>query len=231
MTDIAKILFLSLCVSVLFLESSSHGQGAQQVDPKVSVPVDKTSEVIKLQAILKKQQFLSVQFTQTTVRALRPNRPRKTRGKAFFANPNRFVWSQEKPIREQLIYDGSSLVQHRPDAKVATRFGKSGNVRLREVEEVVAMVLKPESLLSRYSIKNLTEDPTSIQVVFEPREQSQIQEIQLKVRQTDKAVSAVQLRYSNGNLWSVQFTDISFAQLDDKLFKFRPVPGTNITDL
>lgn len=228
MTSITKKAIIT--ASLLLFSDLSRGEDVVS-NSQTATPLDRTSEVLKLQALLQQQEFLAVDFEQKIVRALRPNRARTSKGKAYFAKPNRFLWAQSTPVQEHLIYDGKILVQYRPQAKVATRFRNSANLRLREVEEVVAMVLQPESLLSRYSVIDMASAGTLVTVSFKPREKNQISKIKLTIAEATKTVHSVHLDYTNGNTWAVAFSNSKSASLKDDLFQFKPTAGTNVTDL
>ncbi len=195
------------------------------------VPLDKTTEIAKLQALLKQTEFLAVEFEQEIFRSLRPNNKRISRGYALFAKPSRFVWTQKDPIKEELIYDGKVLVQYKPDAKVATRFKDGSNMRLREVEEVVAMVLQPESLLNRYEPKEVNTSKDSAEVVLQPRQQGDLVSVTLRISLDRRIVDHVKLQYSNGNYWAVKFSNPSTSRIDDAKFTFTADKGVNVTDL
>ena len=136
--------------------------------------------IYKIQSRLKKLENLEVDFVQKIYTPLR-NKTRVVEGKGYFSYPNKFKWVREKPVREEIIYNGSTLVIYKPDEKTAMKLNSSSD-RSQEVENITDMILDTGTLLEKYKvIESKLDDTTIFLKLFPKEEDSNVSDIYITI--------------------------------------------------
>ena len=165
---------------------------------------------------------ISVQFKQTIYKKLR-NRTLSRSGQAYFSKPNYFRWNFENKDfgTEEFYYNGKTLTHFREKEAVVTNYNT--NVGLaKELNEVVSLVLDPQTLSNRYDITKAKKEKKQTHLSLTPRPgvATEIASINVKVSDQRKYVKEVKIIYLDGNYTFFQFKNPRFSPNDLKIFTF-----------
>ena len=197
---------------------------------KTSKTKDKEQKpaIYKIQAKLKKIENLEVDFVQKIYTPLR-NKTRVVEGKGYFAYPNKFKWVREKPVKEEIIYNGSTLVIYKPDEKTAMKLNASSD-RSQEVEDITDMILDTATLLEKYKvIESKLDDTTIFLKLFPKEEDSNVTDIYITIDTVKNYVDNLKIYYVDKKNWEFSFSNPRTQKLPASTFKFKPAKGVKIT--
>ena len=189
-------------------------------------------ELKKIEKKLQERETFEVKFSQQLKTGLR-KREALSRGTAIFGKPNLFRWVLEHPAKQEMIFDGTSLVQYDKDAKAATRLAPTADKR-RELEEVIAAATSIEVLLNRYDLEKSGRDASSgnVSLTLKPKTSSQgIKSISLKISAIQNFVEVVNLEFSDGSSNYIAFSNPQILKRNANTFKFVPPSGVKVSEM
>lgn len=196
-----------------------------------SVSKNKTESkpaIYKIQSRLKKLENLEVDFVQKIYTPLR-NKTRIVEGKAYFSYPNKFKWVRKKPVKEEIFYNGTTLVIYKPDEKTAMKLSGSSD-RNQEVENITDMILDTATLLEKYKvIESRLDDTTIFLKLFPKEEDSNVTDIYITIDTVKNYVDNLKIYYVDKKNWEFSFKNPSTKKLPESTFKFRTPKGVKIT--
>lgn len=184
-------------------------------------------ELHSLQKQMHKSAYLSADFDQTKIASIRPNRPVKSSGHAFFAKPGLFRWSLEKPKEEILIFNGKELYVVSPKENQAQKYPAGGS-KAQELIRVLDMVLSFDTLLERYTVDRAEKAGDILNIQFKPKSSEEISKLDITYQLKEHFVSQLQIYFSNNNRTMLTFRSPSFDKIDAS--KFETPPGVKIVD-
>ena len=212
------------------LEGSTDKTNKTSKNIKSSRSKDKEQKpaIYKIQSKLKKLENLEVDFVQKIYTPLR-NKTRVVEGRGYFSYPNKFKWVREKPVREEIIYNGSSLVIYKPDEKTAMKLNSSSD-RSQEVENITDMILDTATLLEKYKVIESKLDDTTIFLKLFPKEDdSNVTDIYITIDTVKNYVDNLKIYYTDKKNWEFSFSNPSTKKIPASTFKFRAPKGVKIT--
>lgn len=185
----------------------------------------------KIETKLQERETFSVSFSQQLKTGLR-KREAMSRGNAVFGKPNLFRWVLEHPAKQEMVFDGTSLVQFDKDARAATKLAPTADKR-RELEEVIAAVTSLDVLLSKYNLeKSEKEASGDVALNLKPKNTAQgIKSIALHISVAKNFVDLVHLEFSDGSSNHIVFSNPQPVQRTADTFKFVPPPGVKISEM
>lgn len=178
------------------------------------------SELKALQQKMKSASQLSVDFDQTKISTLRPNKPSRSEGHAAFAKPARFRWELLKPEGETLIYDGATLYSLNAKEKIATKYNASAD-RSVEINEVIGVVLDFDAMQKKYTLDESSKDGTTILLKLKPNKgaSSSIASIDVRIDSATASIKGVKLFLTNKNTSEFSFSNPDRSALPAKTFE------------
>lgn len=185
-----------------------------------------TDDVRALQSSIKASESLSVDFTQTTTKALRGTKVVR-KGKAAFARPNKFKWMLEAPANEQKIYDGKFFYDYTPATKSAAKLSPTGP-QAHELNGIVDLILNFDTLLKRYDMVKAEENGDEVRIELKPKTGNEVTAVELKLTKKDPYITFLKMDLKGGNTQTHQFTNPSRAALPADTFKLPE--GVKVTD-
>jgi outer membrane lipoprotein-sorting protein len=159
----------------------------------------------KIQAVMAKRESAQIRFSQEAYKSIR-KRTQTSSGYAYFAAPDKFRWIVEKPISEELIFDGQTFMQYRPEEKVATKYGGSTNQN-REIEQLIGVILSTGQLTQTYNILEVKEQGDETTVKLSPQSGGDLVGVTVKAKKSTGTLTEVFMEYSNGNSTKVTISD------------------------
>jgi outer membrane lipoprotein-sorting protein len=204
--------------SILVLFFSQHLFGAELLS---------TDELKELQRKMKSASQLSVDFVQTKTVHIRPKKPSRSEGKAIFSKPTKFRWELYSPP-SLTVFDGSNLFEINTSSKVATRYKAAGS-RVRDLQEVIDLVLDFDSLLSRYKIVEASKIEKSILLKLSPfSKESGISGIDIALDAASASIKVVSLSFTNKNVSKFEFSNPNRNPVSPLMFQVPP--GIKVID-
>lgn len=177
--------------------------------------------------IFAKLDFLTVQFTQTSYRALRKN-TKVSNGVAYFAKPVSFRWDFKKgeDTSEQYVFDGQTLSHYRKADKLVTHYGSRAGFA-NDLKEVVNMILDAKNLTQKYDIKFISEDKNATVAELTPKSKNSadIKLITLKLSEERKYIKSLKIEYQDGNYSQYEFKNPRFESIQKSIFQFKNPGG------
>lgn len=185
----------------------------------------------KIEVKLQERETFEVKFSQVLKTGLR-KREALSRGSAIFGKPNLFKWSLEYPVRQEMIFDGTSLIQFDKDAKAATKLAPTADKR-RELEEVIAAATSIDILLSKYELEKSDKDAANnVTLNLKPKTAAQgIKAITLKVSSDKNFVEVVHLDFSDGSSNHITFANPQPVKRNPDTFRFAPPTGVKVSEM
>lgn len=187
--------------------------------------------VAKVQQQYETRQDFKAQFVQeTTVKSL--GRKQRSEGLVFFKKPGKMRWIYEKPTQQEIISDGKTLWNYRPEDKQvvvapmtqafqaktpSTFLAGIGNLQ----RDFKAHFLQEPSAGKNYSLELIP---------FEP--QGNLEKLFLMVDPKDFKILQARIQDLMGNITQITFSKIQFDnKLPDSLFIFAPPPGVEVFNM
>lgn len=166
---------------------------------------------------------LTVDFTQTTYKKLR-NKTNVRQGDALFSKPGMFRWNftNDKAGLEEYYFNGDRLTHYREKENLVNHYATNAGLA-RELKEVVALVLDPKALFSRYKVKDSKSANQKTTVTLEPKskEGTDITSINVQVEDGQKYVEDVQIFYNDGNNTRFSFKNPKKTKNEPSVFTFQ----------
>jgi len=159
----------------------------------------------KIQAVMAKRESAQIRFSQEAYKSIR-KRTQTSTGYAYFAAPDKFRWIVEKPVSEELVFDGQTFMQYRPIEKMATKYGSSTNQN-KEIEQLIGVVLSTGQLTQTYNVLDVTEQGDETVVKLSPLNGGDLIGVIVKAKKSTGTLTEVFMEYSNGNTTKVIITD------------------------
>ncbi len=195
--------------------------------PRFSFGKELTTENLKeLQAKLKSNQFLTVDFEQDVYRSLR-NRHTISSGVAYFKKPDRFRWILTKPKHIEWIFDGKDLINMEPKYPGAKKYGL-GNIQAQEIRRIVDLVMSFDSLLAQYQLKSAQDMGETVLVEIAPKTDSDIVSANLTVNRSQNFISGIKLNFRGSGYTTFKFSNPRTATIEAA--NFSPPQGTKISE-
>lgn len=185
-----------------------------------------TDDVRAIQSSIKASDALSVDFTQTTFKAIRGNKVVR-HGKAIFSRPNKFKWMLAAPANEQKIYDGKFFYDYNPTTKSAARLSPTGP-QAHELNNIVDLVLNFDTLLKRYDMVKAEENGDEVRIELTPKSTSDVTKVELKLSKKEALMTYLKMDLKGGNSQTHEFTNPDRAALAGDAFKLPE--GVKVTD-
>ncbi len=172
--------------------------------------------------LFKNIDHMEVDFSQTIYKKLR-NRKINRSGTAYFSKPNFFRWNfmSEQLGSEEFYYNGKTLTHFRANEKLVTNY--NANIGLaRELNEVVSLVLDPQTLSNRYDLVNSSKAKGQTVLTLRPRvgAATDISQIEIKISDQEKYVRGIKIEYMDENYTQFVFKNPKFSPNDKKIFIF-----------
>lgn len=189
-------------------------------------------ELKKIEARLQERETFEVKFSQVLKTGLR-NREAQSRGSATFGKPNLFRWSLEHPTRQEMIFDGTTLIQYDKDARAATKLAPTAEKR-RELEEVIAAATSIDVLLGKYDLEKSEKDTATgnITLNLKPKSASQgIKSIALRVSAAQNFIEMVHLQFSDGTSNRISFSNPLPVKRTPDTFHFSAPAGVKVSEM
>jgi outer membrane lipoprotein-sorting protein len=181
----------------------------------------------RIQEKVKGFDTLSVDFDQETYSHLR-GKSVKGVGKAVFVQPGKFRWQLLKPTADEWIFDGKTVVNYKPDEKLASRYASDGS-KAREISQIADSVMNLDALLKRYDVIKATQDGDLVKVDLKPKTIGEITAMQLHLKPKEGFVSFLKLHYDNKNTLGVTFKNPSRQAVPASAFELPK--GVKVTDI
>jgi outer membrane lipoprotein-sorting protein len=159
----------------------------------------------KIQAVMAKRESAQIRFSQEAYKSIR-KRTQTSTGYAYFAAPDKFRWIVEKPVSEEIVFDGQTFMQYRPIEKMATKYGGSTNQN-KEIEQLIGVVLSTGQLTQTYNVLDVTEQGDETVVKLSPLNGGDLIGVIVKAKKSTGTLTEVFMEYSNGNTTKVIITD------------------------
>lgn len=166
---------------------------------------------------------VSLDFTQTVYKKLR-NRSLDRNGTAHFSKPNMFRWNftSAKLGNEEFYYNGKVLTHFREAEKTVTNYNT--NIGLaKELNEVVNLVLQPQTLYKRYDVipSEKAKGKTQPTITLKPKAPgTDIRSIEVGINEAKKYVSMIKIEYLDGNYTKFGFKNPKFTPNSLEIFSF-----------
>lgn len=196
----------------------------QALAEKISV-----EELKKIQKKLKAIPSLQVKFKQTVYTTLR-KKQREFSGTAYFAQPGKFRWVQEKNTPKEIVFGGTDLVIYTPEDKIASSYGSLGG-HVKEYQKLTSFVLSLDDLLSQYDLVAADHDKVKKLVTMEIKPKAKaldIEKVKLQISLAENFVKEVLLNYKEGNWTLFQFSAPVMKPLPPEKFVFTKPPGVKL---
>ncbi len=185
-------------------------------------------ELEKIQKNLKAKGFIGVAYTQKIISPLRKT-PREAKGEAFFSSTGKARMNQWEPEKKEVIFDGNNLVEYFPVPKEGNILEKGGQIAER-VLRLSSIVLDFNKLLSEFSLRSAIQKPDGlVEIELASTTDPSILSVSVSVDEKKGYVSGLRILYRDQREHDFQFSNPSFEQKDDNLFK-APV-GINLKKL
>lgn len=167
----------------------------------------------------------SASYQQTSIlKALEVNE--SASGKVFFSHPGKMRWEYSEPEVHQIISDGVSLWIYKPDEKQVT---KGSAAQFFKEGAGGAFLSDISTMRKNYTITVNSGDPSSIEMTMIPKKKNQdISSITLTVAKDSYDIKKVVTFNAYGDATELVFSNITFTELDDSLFKFSVPEGVDI---
>ena len=198
--------------------------------------VKKPISLAELKAIhgkIRKPEFLSMQFTQTSYKSLR-KKTTTAAGEALFARPRmreeKFRWKLLRPRREEWVYNGRSLVHFHPDKNRAIRYSTKAR-KLHELKRLVDIVLNLEKLLTDYDMVDAYRQGKHIWVSLKTKakQAGELKSISVKLDAKTSHISWLKLFLSRGNYTEFAFSGVRSVAIPKS--RFNLPKGVSISDV
>ncbi len=174
------------------------------------------------------QKGLAMDFTQTVYMKL-SKKDFVSEGHAFFYTPNYFNWRVKNPYVQEWRYDGKKFCQFIPEEIPPWICYESETKENKNIHEVVSIVLSPESLLKRYSIKEHKKLGNDWQFELHPKDKTNLEKIILRVGNKDVGLKIVKLFYTDGNYSVYSFEKAKPIEFDQA--QYTPPQGVQVKNL
>lgn len=207
MLYLRKVSVLAIFAS-FFYSYISFGQDNSNIKKKHSV-------------LLKSRNHINVQFTQTIYKQLR-KKTIERKGEASFSKPGKFYWVFKKYDKdnEKYYYDGNTLTHYIIPKKLAQQYSTKSGFGA-QLGEIVDLVLDPDKLLTRYSLKNSKSEKGTTYLTLVPNQKfGEIKEIFVKSSDKRKYIKEVKIYYTDGNNTKFAFKNPRFKAISQDTFIF-----------
>jgi outer membrane lipoprotein carrier protein len=181
--------------------------------------------VAKVQKQYETRKDFKAQFVQeTTVKSL--GRKQQSEGTVYFKKPGKMRWTYLKPTQQEIISDGKSLWNYRPEDKQVVVSPMTQAFQTKTPSTFLAGI---GNLQKDFKARFL-EDPSSgrnYSLELTPHEaQGNLEKLFLTVDKEDFKILQARIQDIMGNLTQMTFSKIQFDNnLPDSLFTFIPPPG------
>jgi outer membrane lipoprotein carrier protein len=177
----------------------------------------------RLQQLLTNLHTLRADFTQTVLDSdLTVNK--ESHGTLMIKRPGRFRWDYQAPTQQLIVGDGKRIWMYDKELEQVT---------VKPMDQTLAsspamLLTGSGSLQDSFTVQTLGDKGSLFWVELTPRVQdSQFKAV--RVGLGDKAVQVMELTDNLGQTTRIEFSHIHVnGPLDDKLFDFRPPPGTDV---
>lgn len=193
-----------------------------------SQPLALEEVVARVQAQYETHQDFKAQFHQeTTVKSL--GRKQQSEGSVFFKKTGKMRWVYEKPTKQEIISDGKTLWNYRPEEKQAIATPMTEAFQAKTPSTFLAGIgnLKGE-FKARFLQEPSRGKPYALELT--PIEvQGNLEKLFLTVDPRNFKILQARIQDLMGNITQITFSKIQFDnQLPDSLFSFTPPPGTEV---
>ena len=99
---------------------------------------------------------------------------------------------------DEWIYNGSSLLSYNKKRNEASRY-KAASSRVKELKEVVSIVMDLSFLVSRYKIESSVKTKKNLTLIMTPIRKNEIEKIDLNISLQKNYIEKLQLFFRGGN--------------------------------
>lgn len=213
------VVLLSLCSTLVF--GASAKSAPDPVPAAILASEEATTLAIAdlktIQEKLRSNHFLALEFQQKNYKQLR-NKTVFGAGRAVFMRPDKFHWSVTSPIKDEWIYDGSSLINYHPDEKQAVKY-QAGESKNKELRRLVDVILNLDTLLNEYDLKGATRKGDRAELELSPKKQEEIRQVGLTIDLKKNYISWVKLTFNSKDFSEFTFINPQFAKLSATEFQ------------
>lgn len=147
-------------------------------------------------------------------------------GRAFFSYPGKMRWEYQKPEKNQIITDGSSLWIYRPDENQVVK-GNAGS--FFKAGAGGAFLSDFSIVREKYDISLTKQEDRTAELKLVPEQKDpEIKEIMICIDQESVEIRTVVTTNIYGDTTTLKFSNIQFRPLEASLFEFIVPEGTDI---
>jgi len=196
-----------------------------------SQPLPLEEVVAKVQEQYETRKDFKAQFVQeTTVKSL--GRKQQSEGTVYFKKPGKMRWTYLKPTKQEIISDGKTLWNYRPEDKQVVVAPMAQAFQSATPSTFLAGI----GNLQRDFKAGFSQPPSSGKNYFlelTPNEaQGNLEKLFLMVDKEDFKILQARIQDIMGNLTQMTFSKIQFDnQLADSLFTFVPPQGVEVFNM